>query len=678
MMVALCLKMDMRFYVGAIASVIAYAVCAFTFKTLSVLDLFSSLIELLITLIAVLAFSKVAKLFERRRKRRVFTDEEVVSISFRALICVMGGGSIGAGGVYLREIFSFFLTFLFAYAGGTGIGTAAGVFSALACVVAGSPAAFMGVAGVVGAAAGASRGFKKPGVLIAGSGAALFSILYISAGQVATGSIWSFLLSAVAFLCLPGRVLDKFCRFVDWNVLWVYQKELREERFRELTIGRLNEIAEVFSRVGEVFSDSAKKPEEPKISYAMSEIPEMACEDCPLYRTCWDGDFQETYELMQRLYGKYAKKGQLAARDLGAFSKKCLAQDKLLAAARTVFQKFDTNAKWEQKIAVSRSMVGEQMKSVSRVIDSLKKEVQVDMDFLEDLEARLRMQADEKGVEVTDVAAVNRGGALQIEAVVRTKRPELSEKRIAEAVAECTGALVKPIYRKEINERRKLFRMSFEQVRNFDIQTGAACAVKKGGYVSGDAHSRESLRDGRFMMLLCDGMGSGERAAKESSIAVSLMEDFYKADFDDKTVLDAINKLLLLSSSDDMYSTMDCALIDLIEGKLKLIKIGAPYSILIKKDGIRRFSSGSLPMGILEDYQPIIYEEELQKGDTLIMFTDGLADMENKYDGFYKQVLEFGEMRNAQEIADCILEYALRLQGGQAEDDMSVMVGRIV
>ena len=64
-------------------------------------------------------------------------------------------------------------------------------------------------------------------------------------------------------------------------------------------------------------------------------------------------------------------------------------------------------------------------------------------------------------------------------------------------------------------------------------------------------------------MRLCDGMGSGERAARESRTAVTLMEDFYRANFDDKTILDAINKLLILSSSDDIFSTMDLCMVNL-------------------------------------------------------------------------------------------------------------------
>ncbi len=49
-----------------------------------------------------------------------------------------------------------------------------------------------------------------------------------------------------------------------------------------------------------------------------------------------------------------------------------------------MFEKYRTNSKWESKIVESRAMVGEQLNGVSRVIDSLLKEVQIDLEFRPD------------------------------------------------------------------------------------------------------------------------------------------------------------------------------------------------------------------------------------------------------------------------------------------------------
>ena len=225
---------------------------------------------------------------------------------------------------------------------------------------------------------------------------------------------------------------------------------------------------------------------------------------------------------------------------------------------------------------------------------------------------------------------------------------------------------------------RKYCRLRYEQAKAYSLQSGISRMKKEGSKVSGDAYSFEGLRDGRFMLLLCDGMGSGERAAQESSAAVSLMEDFYKANFDDKTVLDAINKLLLLSSSDEIFSTMDLCMINLIDGNAKFTKIGAPHSYLIRGNTIKKLQAGTLPIGILDEFRPAVYNMKVENGDLIIMFSDGIADLENASDALFETILEAAKLRSTQEIADRILSMALGIDGGEAKDDMTVMVTRVV
>ena len=179
------------------------------------------------------------------------------------------------------------------------------------------------------------------------------------------------------------------------------------------------------------------------------------------------------------------------------------------------------------------------------------------------------------------------------------------------------------------------------------------------------------------MLLLCDGMGTGERAAKESESAVSLMEDFYSAGFDEKTILDAINKLLILSSSEDNFSTMDLCMINLHTGKADFTKIGAPHSYIIRGESAKKIHSGSLPIGILEEFKPQKTEVDLQNEDLIVMFTDGIADLESMDEDMFELMMAASMLRNTQEIADAILEMAVECSKGKNKDDMTVMVTRI-
>jgi len=178
------------------------------------------------------------------------------------------------------------------------------------------------------------------------------------------------------------------------------------------------------------------------------------------------------------------------------------------------------------------------------------------------------------------------------------------------------------------------------------------------------------------MLLLCDGMGSGKRAARESSSAVSLMEDFYRAGFDEETILNAINKLLILSSSDEIFSTMDVCMVDLLRGIAKFTKIGAPHSYLLRGEKAKKLQAGALPIGILDEFKPGQYTVSLEHGDLIVMFTDGIADLENAEESLFGFIMDAAKMRNVQEIADRILTSALAVAGGTAPDDMTVMVAR--
>ena len=120
----------------------------------------------------------------------------------------------------------------------------------------------------------------------------------------------------------------------------------------------------------------------------------------------------------------------------------------------------------------------------------------------------------------------------------------------------------------------------------------------------GDTHSFIKISKDKFLLALCDGMGSGVQAEKTSNISISLVENFYKAGFDNDIILSSVNRLLVCAN-EEAFTAVDIAVINLEKGLCDFIKLGSPTSV-VKCNGIVQFiAGGSLPLGVLEEMKPV-------------------------------------------------------------------------
>ena len=208
-----------------------------------------------------------------------------------------------------------------------------------------------------------------------------------------------------------------------------------------------------------------------------------------------------------------------------------------------------------------------------------------------------------------------------------------------------------------------------------DAVFGVASKKKKGEKASGDTHSVIRINEHRFLMALSDGMGSGEYARKVSRTAISLIEAFYRAEMPEGTVLETINKLLAFSR-EERFACIDICSVDLNTGGAEFVKIGSPIALILREGKIKVLESQSLPMGILESLRPTTLKEQLKDGDMLVFMSDGVTAAFNST----PELLEFMQPLkplNPQNLADAVLQGALKRTDGVAEDDMTVLCTRI-
>ena len=145
---------------------------------------------------------------------------------------------------------------------------------------------------------------------------------------------------------------------------------------------------------------------------------------------------------------------------------------------------------------------------------------------------------------------------------------------------------------------------------------------------NGDRCLRFSGTEGRYYVLLCDGMGTGVGAIQEGRMAGNMLRRLLSAGYPAEYALRSINSICALRDRAGAV-TMDLAEIQLDSGKVVLYKWGAVPSYLISSMGAERIGTVGPPPGLsVTDCQESTDRVSLRRGQLLVMVSDGVEDAE--------------------------------------------------
>ena len=211
--------------------------------------------------------------------------------------------------------------------------------------------------------------------------------------------------------------------------------------------------------------------------------------------------------------------------------------------------------------------------------------------------------------------------------------------------------------------------VSTQPVHSYEI--GLSLRPKRGERVSGDSAAHFETEDGTLCLLLSDGMGCGEAAQRESSMAVRLLERFLRAGIDAPPALKTLNSALSLrAESTDSFTTVDLLLLSLGTLEGELYKYGAAPSYLKRGGSVRRVTCSCLPAGVQEGAPPPEATHlRLSPGSFLVMVSDGVADRED--DEWLQNLLAGWEGENPQLLVSAILAESIGRRG--ETDDAGVL-----
>ncbi len=676
------------FKIGLLSGLITFlssAVYIF-FTDFYLYDLFMTAFEAVVIFVFTYILSYAIPVLTNSSKRKVLSNEEIICIAIVASVAVLGLSNIDIYGFSLKNIGGIVLTLFFAYNGGSAIGAAVGVTIGVitSMTTTGTPV-IIGIYAFSGLLAGI---FKDIGKFASALGMVLGNAIltfYINGSTETLIQFEEIFIAFGIFMITPKILSDYMAKIINSKIAPLEMDMLYSERIRNLTTKQLKEYSTAFSELASTYSKIAEKEQvigNKEMTDIVDDIANYICVNCSMKRSCWENNFYSTYNSIIDAVTILETEGKLDKNNLPSYlKKKCLKEEKLLDKINRVYEVHRIGYRWSKKLFEMRQLVSEQFSGVAQIIEDLSTEITTKVEFKKEVEDTLYIDFDKKKILVDKITVFeNEDRKFQIDIEKKSCREEkVWEKQVIPLASEVIGRQVVKKSGEYTSDGSYVIQLV--EAPKFKVNTGVAKVSKDNNMVSGDNYSFLNLRDSKYMVALSDGMGSGEKASRESMATITLLEDLMEAGFNKEIVIKTINSVLMSKSLEEAFSTIDLSIIDLYTAKVEFIKNGAVSSFIKRKNrDVEVIECSSLPAGIISEIFLNNKIVKLKDGDFIITMSDGVLDADKDSVDKTNWVVEFLKKlhsRNPQSIAEKILNKAIEKRGNKIDDDMTVLVTKI-
>lgn len=623
--------------------------------------------EVVLTAGTVCLYRQAFSVWEKRRPEEGLSVRQTAGVITLAATLMMTLARVTVAGDYsLGRVLCVPAVLLAAWRGGVGVGAAAGVAAGLAMgFSAGQPPYYTLIYALPGLITGV---FIKQNRLMCAlayvlSGAA--AVLWTWEGGPGEVLLWETAAGVLVFLLLPDKLLRRLAALVR-------QEEPEEEDscVRQLTAQRLKQTAEAFRAVSGglrgAFQGSAV-PNDGDAARVFDRAADKVCAKCKQKERCWQREYQATKTALSDALTPMLDRGAGAMEDFPShFSSRCLHFEAFLMAANGELIALLQRRRYDSRVRESRAAVCAQYGQLAQVLDRAAVELAQEpaVDVRRQRQVKQRMAA--LGLEGRCAVYEDRYGHLQVE-VEGTGVEQLA----LEAETGRLSALLGCPLRDAGSEKGRARLCQREPLM---AVAGVAAADREGQSVSGDAGIWFKDPGGWLNFLLCDGMGSGTEARKDSSFALRLLEKFLQAGLTPEEALGTVGEALALRGEEEGgFTTVDLLRVDLFSGRSAVYKLGAAPTYLRRGGQVERLVGESFPAGVAAGAGPDVFQLTLDAGDCVLLVSDGVTTGQD--DQWLRQLLKEFDGLSPQELAGRVLRESGERTGNG--DDRTVIALKI-
>lgn len=620
--------------------------------------------------------------------KRAFTIEELIGASLILAIAVGAFGDFNLFGFGIKNILSILIVMILGWKNGILVGTTAGVTIGVTLgVITGSEPIMIAAYAISGMMAGILNRFGKIGVVV---GFALGNVIlaYVSNGYtVELIHFKEILIAFIGLLAVPNNLQIELEEFIGKTKLLPITPDRALNKSREVA-ENLNQVSEAIQEMATTYNQEEKNSYEANKQIFMTELLSNLepYKDNMLYEDMANAEGKIVDQIFQFLLDKqeidrqalleiFAKCNSYIVgfedEDISQYLEENISQ--MLRVINVSYKVAKSDFIWKKRVEENQKNMGKQLNGVSKAIQKMAKGIESDIENetrYEKQKAEILELLKQKIIPVQDISIKKNGRYIlevYLNEILETAKIEIIEKIATQVLKE------KIVLNEEASVGKKLNFLSDDK---YVMAIGTAETTKSKSELSGDCMLNIRLKDGKYLVAISDGMGTGKEARKSSTQSLRMLENLLLSGFDKNISLDLINTALINQNS-EVFATLDIAIIDLYAGNIEFIKSGACPTYIKNNKKVQIIQSNSLPTGMVDSNNIQTFDKDVSSGDIMVMCSDGILDANIEYKNkelWIKYMLEDMETTNTKKIADLILNEAIDNNFGNIKDDMSIIV----
>ena len=625
------------------------------------------------------------------REGKAFTIEEVLGASLMLSIAVGAFGELSVFGFSIRNILSILIVLVLGWKNGILVGTTAGVTIGVTLgVITSSDPIMIVTYAISGMIAGILNKFGKLGVIV---GFCLGNIVvaYVSNGYtVELIHFKEILIASIGLLAMPKSIKINIEEFMGNSKLFPVFPDRALNKSKE-TAERLNNVSETIQEMANTYKKEEDNSYENSIQsnkdIFISELLDnlngyennMLYEDMTnvegkivdeIFKLLTDKQEITREELLQIFADNNSYIVGYDDNKVSEYLEENIAQ--MIRVINMSYKISKSNFVWKKKFDENKKNIETQLQGVSKAISNIAENIEKNIKNEEQFKNEKKEVIEllkQKDIEIQEISIQYEDRFLI----------EIYMEKSNNADIQTIEHILTEILKEDIvfNQEASIgTRLNFLSDDKYSMAIANTEITKNNSKVSGDSILSVRLKDGKYLVALSDGMGSGEEAKESSNKALKMLENLLLSGFDKKTSLELINTSLI-NQNEEVFATLDIAIIDLYKGNIEFIKNGACPTYIKSNNKVQIIKANSLPAGIINNTNLQTFDRDINEGEIMLMCTDGILDSNVEFKNkelWVKYLLEDIETNNTKKIADLVLNEAIDNNYGVAKDDMSVVV----